>query len=456
MLVAVTMALGPTAALAQDRSTITGRQAYERVATVDDPPRVSLWASDSYRSRDSRSRVYFRTDAGAYVTVLAMSERGEVRVIHPRSPASTSLVRADQEMSVQVPGMGQYGESSYGERVYVLAIASPVPFDFSEYTRGRSWRDTRLARIAHQDPETAIEDFANRTIPDPDVQYSYDILSLSDRGYDRYSSRSRGYGDCYGYAGYSDYSRHLFPAYGYANYVHVSAFHPWMFGLTSLGYGDCYGSPYRFVILVPPRQPTPAPARDTTRRAIPKWTAIGSGDGTRIPKYEPVKKLPPAQGTFPPGRGRRSEPATLEGNDAQQSEDRRAVHTGTARREPDRAVIVPGHEPRQSEPTRPEPKYEPVRSEPVRSEPTRSEPTRGEPARSEPKRSEPARSEPKRSEPARSANWKAAISPRGLTRIRRRIFCKMFWLRRVPSAPGASPLKCKTMAHQPSGFLIAI
>ncbi len=166
------------------------------------PVRVSLWTDrdDPYR-RGEGARVYLELDHPSHVTVFRVDTDGRIRVLFPREPWSDTFLREDRR-TVEIPGTGggrSFIVDDYPGVGYLVAIASPEPFDYSHIARGDYW-DFRLVdggRI-QGDPYVALTDLASRI--SPRGRYDYDIVPYYvDRHYDY--PRFVCY-DCHAYAGF--------------------------------------------------------------------------------------------------------------------------------------------------------------------------------------------------------------------------------------------------------------
>ena len=138
--------------------------------------RVSVWADreQPYR-RGDEARISFRSEASGHVTIMRVDTDGRLRVLFPREPWRRTFVRGGQTLEVadgreqssfridDAPGIG-----------YLLAVTSPLPFDYDEVTRGDYW-DFRVigeGRI-RGDPYVALTDLARRITPRGN--FGYDI-----------------------------------------------------------------------------------------------------------------------------------------------------------------------------------------------------------------------------------------------------------------------------------------
>jgi len=127
--------------------------------------RISVWADreQPYRRGDD-VRISFRAEASGHVTIMRVDTDGRVRVLFPREPWGRTFVRGGQALEVadtrerssfridDAPGIG-----------YLLAVTSPLPFQYEEVTRGDYWdfRSLEEGRI-RGDPYVALTDLARK------------------------------------------------------------------------------------------------------------------------------------------------------------------------------------------------------------------------------------------------------------------------------------------------------
>jgi hypothetical protein len=137
---------------------------------------ISVWTDreQPYRRGDD-ARIFFRSAASAHVTILRVDTDGRIRVLFPREPWRRTFVRGGRALEVadsrqrssfridDAPGIG-----------YVLAVTSPLPFEYDEVTRGDYW-DFRLIEEGRirGDPYVALTDLARRITPNGN--FGYDI-----------------------------------------------------------------------------------------------------------------------------------------------------------------------------------------------------------------------------------------------------------------------------------------
>lgn len=192
--------------------------------------RVAVWSDreDPYR-RGEPARVYLSVDQPAYVAVFRVDTDGRLGVLFPRDPWDDGRVRDGRELEVSGsagarafivdddPGVG-----------YLFAVASRVPLDFREVTRGDRW-DFRLVEHGRiqRDPYVALTDLAARL--SPDAEYDYDITPYYvDQRYDY--PRFVCY-DCHTYASYGEWNPYRTACTRYRVVVRDDArYYPYRYG----------------------------------------------------------------------------------------------------------------------------------------------------------------------------------------------------------------------------------
>ena len=139
-------------------------------------PRISVWADreQPYR-RGDQARISFRSEASGHVTIMRVDTDGRIRVLFPRDPWRRTFVRGGQILEVadsrerssfridDAPGIG-----------YLLAVTSPLPFEYDEVTRGDYW-DFRIIEEGRirGDPYVGLTNLARRITPHGN--FGYDI-----------------------------------------------------------------------------------------------------------------------------------------------------------------------------------------------------------------------------------------------------------------------------------------
>lgn len=153
--------------------------------------------------RGQWARVFVDADRPTYLTVIRVDTDGRVGVLFPRDPWGETYVRAGARINVTGPGGGRgFAVDDDPGMGYLIALASPEPFDYTQLTRGDHW-DYRLigdGRI-EGDPYLALSELANRLAADH--HYDYDISPY-------YVGRRYEYPrfvcyDCHAYAGYREW-----------------------------------------------------------------------------------------------------------------------------------------------------------------------------------------------------------------------------------------------------------
>jgi hypothetical protein len=127
--------------------------------------RISVWADRErpYR-RGDEAKISFRSGASGHVTIMRVDTDGRIRVLFPREPWRRTFVRGGQTLEVADTRERSSFRVDDGPGIgYVLAVTSPLPFDYDLVTRGDYW-DFRLiddGRI-RGDPYVALTDLSRR------------------------------------------------------------------------------------------------------------------------------------------------------------------------------------------------------------------------------------------------------------------------------------------------------
>jgi hypothetical protein len=138
--------------------------------------RISVWADreQPYR-RGDEALISFRSDVSGHVTIMRVDTDGRIRVLFPRDPWRRTFVRGGQTLEVAVDGEGSSFRIDESPGIgYLLAVTSPLPFEYDEVTRGDYW-DFRLIEEGRirGDPYVALTDLARRITPQEN--FGYDI-----------------------------------------------------------------------------------------------------------------------------------------------------------------------------------------------------------------------------------------------------------------------------------------
>lgn len=169
-------------------------------------PQVELWTDRSDATiyhRGDRVRVYFRTDADAYVTVLRVDTDGRVRVLFPEEPWDDNFARSGRSYEVR-PSDDRYAfyVDEYPGEGYVFAIATLDPFDYRGMVRGDHWDYAVIGNNGRLtgDPYVAVQDLVDLIVPANYDAYGYDLATYYVEQYYDYP-RFLCY-DCHSYVAY--------------------------------------------------------------------------------------------------------------------------------------------------------------------------------------------------------------------------------------------------------------
>jgi len=176
----------------------------------DDAPTVQVWLSGGDRySRGQRTRVHFRADDDAFVTVVRVDTDGRMSVLFPESPGARAFVEGGRQYSVATSEGGFVVDDDDGLG-YVFAIASYDRLNFRQISDGHHWRYGGAGYV-RGDPFVAMSAFAERLLWN-----SRDPYAMAHAGYyvERYVDYPRfACYDCH--AGSSSHGRVRWDPYGH-------------------------------------------------------------------------------------------------------------------------------------------------------------------------------------------------------------------------------------------------
>ncbi len=194
-----------------------------------------------------RVRIYYRTDADAYVAILQIDTDGTTRMLYPRSPTENHYARADRDYRLLFPRSAYWHVDDRPGVGYFFIVTSPTPFDLSNFRYSYydgGWDLSAVGSTVYTDPYVAMDDYVAQLVPDwQDVDYGLDFTSYSVGGPHEYP-RFLCY-QCHGFRPYGTWNPYR---YSCANFRVVL-------------YDDPYFYPsYRYradrVVMVGPRNPT--------------------------------------------------------------------------------------------------------------------------------------------------------------------------------------------------------
>ncbi len=114
-----------------------------------------------------------RLDRDAFLVVIELGVDGRARVVFPESPREKAFVRASRNFLVPLPSADvMFVNVSQARRPTVVAFASDMAPDLSEFTRdGNRW-DYQFAMEYDQSADDVIRDLATLIYGDPEMPYS--------------------------------------------------------------------------------------------------------------------------------------------------------------------------------------------------------------------------------------------------------------------------------------------
>ena len=315
--------------------------------------------------RGDRVRVYYRTEADAFVAIFHVDTDGTVTLLHPRAPEEEAYTRAGRDYRLLFPQSSYWYVDEYPGKGYFFLVASPEPLALEglDYVYPeRRWDLTRVGQTIYRDPYLAMDDYVALLIPDwAYTPYGLDFLSY-DVGEVHEYPRFLCY-DCHGYRSYATWNPYT---YACASFRVVVWNDPWFY--PSYRYGGTrvvYAAPRRGVArfefkeraageawtpLIRTREATPRRAVDYVEPGAAQRGAAqragGSTPPTALPR-RPSSVLDPGRATALPGASSRPsiqvDPSAGRAPSRQVAPSRQATPSASAPRgnEPARAVAPP-------------------------------------------------------------------------------------------------------------------
>ncbi len=203
--------------------------------------------ADPVLETGDRVRIYYRTDADAYVAIFQIDTDGTTRMLYPRSPTENHYARADRDYRLLFPRSAYWHVDDRPGVGYFFIVTSPTPFDLSDFRYSYydgGWDLSAVGSTVYTDPYVAMDDYVARLVPDWEyVDYGLDFTS-------------------YSVGGRHEYPRFLcYQCHGFRPYA---AWNPYQYSCVNFRvvlYDDPYFYPsYRYradrVVMVGPRNPT--------------------------------------------------------------------------------------------------------------------------------------------------------------------------------------------------------
>ena len=156
---------------------------YVQVQQVQEP---RIWLDrgvDPVLEAGDRVRIYYRTNADAYVAILQIDTDGTTRMLYPRSPTENHYARADRDYRLLFPRSAYWNVDDRPGVGYFFVVTSPTPFDLSEFGYSyydAGWDLSAVGSTVYSDPYVAMDDYVARLVPDWEyVDYGLDFLSYN-------------------------------------------------------------------------------------------------------------------------------------------------------------------------------------------------------------------------------------------------------------------------------------
>ncbi len=213
-------------------------------------PEPRIWLDrgvDPVLEAGDRVRIYYRTDADAYVAILQIDTDGTTRMLYPRSPTENHYARGDRDYRLLFPRSSYWNVDDRPGVGYFFVVTSPTPFDLSDFRYSYydgGWDLSAVGSTVYSDPYVAMDDYVARLVPDWEyVDYGLDFISYR-------------VGAAHEYPRFLCYQCHEFRPY--------STWNPYQYACVNFRvvvYDDPYFYPSRRysadrVVMVGPRSPT--------------------------------------------------------------------------------------------------------------------------------------------------------------------------------------------------------
>ena len=224
-----------------------GYGAMEEAQQVQEP---LIWLDrgvDPVLEAGDRVRIYYRTNADAYVAILQIDTDGTTRMLYPRSPTENHYARADRDYRLLFPRSAYWNVDDRPGVGYFFVVTSPSPFDLSDFRYSYydgGWDLSAVGSTVYSDPYVAMDDYVALLVPDWEtVDYGLDFISYNMGGIHEFP-RFLCY-QCHGFRPYGTWNPYRYTCMDFRVVV----------------YDDPYFYPsYRYranrVVMVGPRNPT--------------------------------------------------------------------------------------------------------------------------------------------------------------------------------------------------------
>src|SRR5262245_58223842 len=119
--------------------------------------------------RGETARLYYRASRDAFVAIFQIDTNGSARMIFPRSPDESNLVRGGLDYRLLFERSSFWQVDDDPGVGYFFLIASPTPLDFSSLRYShfdRGWDVSQVAREVYRDPYVAMDDYVAALIPE--------------------------------------------------------------------------------------------------------------------------------------------------------------------------------------------------------------------------------------------------------------------------------------------------
>jgi len=130
-----------------------------------------------------RVRVYYRSSADAYVTIIQINTDGFAQIVYPASPEEDGFTRGGRDYRLLLPQSPYWYVDDAAGMGYFFILASPEPLDFSGFPYSFSeggWDLSLVGQNIYTDPYVAIDEFVTVLLPQWEtVDYALDFLTYN-------------------------------------------------------------------------------------------------------------------------------------------------------------------------------------------------------------------------------------------------------------------------------------
>ena len=109
---------------------------------VQEGPEPRIWLDrgvDPVLAAGDRVRIYYRTNADAYVAILQIDTDGTTSMLYPRYPTENHYARADRDYRLLFPRSAYWNVDDRPGVGYFFIVTSPTPVSYTHLTLPTSY-----------------------------------------------------------------------------------------------------------------------------------------------------------------------------------------------------------------------------------------------------------------------------------------------------------------------------